>query len=124
MAETNGTTAPANSEAITAFAVVQAGYVSPSSEIVSFTDDDGAKLSQLIAVFTTKERADSYKNRLSSLATKILTINGKEVKSSTALYATVQVTMKGKRKGRVWTEAEKKAAAERLKKARAAQGKK
>lgn len=124
MAEQNNGTAPQVPETTTLYAVVQTGYVSPSAEIVAFTNDDGSRLPQIVALFNDEESANSRKARLTYSIGKVSKFTNDKLKKSTPLFSVVTVVVIGKRKGRAWTPEQKKAAAERLKKARVAAGKK
>ena len=118
MSEQNGpATIPIVAEDKT-YAVVQTGFITPAADVVTFTDEDGNKLPQLIRVVKDKGTGEGIKTRMESLAKKLVAIASKEVAVSTPLYAVREVTLRGKKARKPMTDEQKKALKERFAKAR------
>jgi hypothetical protein len=100
------------------WAVVQTGFITPSSDIVSFVDEDGNKCPQVIRLVKNERQANQIKTRLSSVASKVQSFGKIKAVKSTPLYGFVQLTVDGAKKVRTMTDEQKKAAGERLKAAR------
>lgn len=123
MADETATAGTAPAPVTELWAVVQSGFISPTSEIHSFRDDTGATYPQILSVWADQKTAEKRKNRLASKLMKVSAMPGKNASKSTPILGVMKVAFSGTSNRKPMTDEQKKKMAARLSAARKKAGK-
>lgn len=124
MSEGNGVAPVMLPETTDRFAVVQTGFVGPDASIMVFALDDGTKVPQIVRIADDFDTANKLRKRLATQVGGVASYGAGQKFNITPIYGVMPIKTAGKKRTRTMTEEQKRAAGERLAKARKAGGKK